>query len=394
MERSQCWWKVQYPGPGQDTCFSKGSRLQVDTHATFSDSTRKLVVQCSASSTNCTEQLWQIWNSENEPLQNNADCWRSSAYAYSARWPWISVTWRSLPVMNLMKCNVQASSETRKPQTAAFFSRPLSHLPTIPHRTTPELKCHPRLHSRHNIQCWSWRAAPVAIFAARWRCKCCCKTSMRKDPFHLWSDYERPKRWVLQKNPCGLIKAAVPEGLIGHFQPHKPPQSCMKIDILNSLYETIWLKLSSILKDAAVCTCSNRYWYPQRLSSHETALLSQLCWKAKKWWIDSLIFFDHWVEWLYLHASKLSGNVFGFGPNIEIRTAGVFHSSETQDSLVRIHRLSFRFCNAKHLVVKALVLSRLDQSISEILRLHFEQHNVQCNEVTVHWVLWQRCWCV
>ena len=61
--------------------------------------------------------------------------------------------------------------------------------------------------------------------------------------------YERPKRWVLQKNPCGLIKAAVPEGLIGHFQPHKPPQSCMKIDILNSLYETIWLKLSSILKE-------------------------------------------------------------------------------------------------------------------------------------------------
>ena len=26
--------------------------------------------------------------------------------------------------------------------------------------------------------------------------------------------------------------------------------------------------------------------------------------KPKKWWIDSLIFFDHWVEWLYLHASK------------------------------------------------------------------------------------------
>ena len=287
-----------------------------------------------------------------------------------------------------MKCNVQASSETKKPPNSCPFFPALfpTQRPTIPHRTTPELKCHPRLHSRHNIQCWSWRAAPVAIFAARWRCKCCCKTSMRKDPFHLRADYERPKRWVLQKNPCGLIKAAVPEGLIGHFQPHKPPRSCMKIDILNSLYETIWLKLSSILKEmlqfAHVVRDSdtpNAYHHMKLLCFHN------FVGKPKN---DGLILWYSLTielnDCIFTHLNILSGNAFGFGPNIEIPTAGENHSSETQDSLVRIHRLSFRFRNAKHLVVKALVLSRLDQSISEILRLHFEQHSVQCNEVTVH----------
>lgn len=150
--------------------------------------------------------------------------------------------------------------------------------------------------------------------------------------------------------------------------------------------QPLWDNLIEIVlnpqRDAAVCTCCNGFWYPQRLSSHETALLSQLCWKAKKWWILGYSLTIELNDSIFTHLNILSGNVFGFGPNIEIPTAGVFHSSETQDSLVRIHRLSFRFRNAKHLVVKALVLSRLDQSISEILRLHFEQHNVQYNEVT------------
>lgn len=99
--------------------------------------------------------------------------------------------------------------------------------------------------------------------------------------------------------------------------------------------------------------------------------------------MDSLIFFDHWVEWLYLHASKyLKWKCLWIRAKHWNTHSWGKHSSETQDSLVRIHRLSFRFCNAKHLVVKALLLSRLDQSISEILRFHFEQHDVQCNEVT------------
>ncbi len=41
-------------------------------------------VQCSASSTSCTEQLWdlKLWN---EALQNNGDRWRPSAYVMHAR---------------------------------------------------------------------------------------------------------------------------------------------------------------------------------------------------------------------------------------------------------------------------------------------------------------------
>lgn len=160
-------------------------------------------------------------------------------------WPWISVTFISCYESHEMQCSSIIRNE-ETPKQLPFFSH---LLPTIPHRTTPELKCHPRLHSRHNIQCWSWRAAPVAIFGRTLKVQVLLQNINEKRSFHLWADYERPKRWVLQKNPCGLIKAAVPEGLIGHFQPHKPPRSCMKIDILNSLYETIWLKLSSILKE-------------------------------------------------------------------------------------------------------------------------------------------------
>lgn len=201
MERSQCWWKVQYPGPGQDTCFSKGSRLQVEfegyKHAAIwmsydlPHSTRKLVGSVFSQlnqlhRTTLTDlKLWKWTSSKQCRLLEILCLW------YAARWPWISVTFISSYESHEMQCSSIIRNE-ETPKQLPFFSH---LLPTIPHRTTPELKCHPRLHSRHNIQCWSWRAAPVAdLYAARWRCKCCCKTSMRKDPFHLWADYERPQK--------------------------------------------------------------------------------------------------------------------------------------------------------------------------------------------------------
>ncbi len=201
-----------------------------------------------------------------------------------------------------------------------------------------------------------------------------------------------PKDVFSEKNPCGLVKAAVPEGLIGHFQPRKPQGSCMKMGILNSLYEPIWLKLSSILKRTpqfanVVRDCDS-------LSSHESDVLSPLskCWKATKWWILWYSLISELNDCIFSITSRywLSGNskvrIWAKHWNAHIWENIPQLSSETQDSLVRIHRLSFRFCNAKHLVVKALVLSRLDDQ--SIQRLHFEQYNVQSNDRSLHW-----CFC-
>ena len=89
-------------------------------------------VQCSASSTSCTEQLWdlKLWN---EALQSNGDRWRP--YACVTHLRFMTMNFCSFPVPNLMKCNVQAWSdeEIKKPKQLPFLSHPLSHwLPTIP----------------------------------------------------------------------------------------------------------------------------------------------------------------------------------------------------------------------------------------------------------------------
>ena len=153
--------------------------------------------KCSASST-----IWKLWK-----WTSSKQCRLLEIFClwYAARDH--EFLWHSFPVMKLMKCNVQASSE-ETPKQLPFFSRPLSHsLPTIPHRTTPELKCHPRLHSRHNIQSWSWRAAPVAdLLPHVGGASVVAKHQWQKILSICGPIMKDPKRWVLQKIPVALSR--------------------------------------------------------------------------------------------------------------------------------------------------------------------------------------------
>ena len=137
MERSQCWWKVQYPGPGQDTCFSKGSRLQVAIWMSYHlpHSTRKLVGSVFSQlnqlhRTTLTDlKLWK-WTSSKQCRQLEIFC-----LCICRSWPWISVTFISCYESHEMQCSSIIRNE-ETPKQLPFFSRPLSHHPPPNHSWT------------------------------------------------------------------------------------------------------------------------------------------------------------------------------------------------------------------------------------------------------------------
>lgn len=112
--------------------------------------------------------------------------------------------WHSFPVMNLMKCNVQASSETKKPPNSCPF------FPTC----CPPSPTEPLLNWNATQGCTADITSSVGVgelllwqfLAARWRCKCCCKTSMRKDPSICGPIMKDPKDGFSKKIPVALSR--------------------------------------------------------------------------------------------------------------------------------------------------------------------------------------------